>query len=230
MRTWPICTLAMPVLLLGLVFVAAFGTSTTSLVLILGVLFAPATARLMRSATLSELECRLLPRSDLWSSAPTWRVMIEEVCCRTRRRSCFARGSIVAADAIFVEASLSFVGLGVPPPGGDLGNASSDGVPEPLPVELVSALPRARDHHDRRPRPEHFPGDSDARGPRPRAQMSSGVDSPMAPDAVLDVRDLSVEFPLGNGGPITPVRGVSFSGFVASAVSGSSASQACGSR
>ncbi|HEX4518721.1 MAG TPA: ABC transporter permease [Gaiellaceae bacterium] len=118
-------TLAMPVLLLGLVFVAAFGTSTTSLILILGVLFAPATARLMRSATLSELE------SDYYIAAisvgaPTWRVMVEEVLPNTAP-ILLARGSIVAADAIFVEASLSFVGLGVQPPAATWGTLLQTG-------------------------------------------------------------------------------------------------------
>jgi peptide/nickel transport system permease protein len=38
-----------------------------------------------------------------------------------------ARGSIVAADAIFVEASLSFVGLGVQPPASTWGTLLQTG-------------------------------------------------------------------------------------------------------
>jgi peptide/nickel transport system permease protein len=112
-------TLGMPVLLLGLVLVAAFGSSTVSLIFILGILFSPATARLTRSATLSEL------KSDYYLAAisigaPTWRVMVEELLPNTTP-ILLARGSIVAADAIFVEASLSFVGLGVQPPAASWG-------------------------------------------------------------------------------------------------------------
>jgi peptide/nickel transport system permease protein len=107
-------TLGMPVILLGLVFVAAFGSSIFSLVLILGILFAPATARLARSALLSELE------SDYYLAAvsvgaPPWRVVFEQLLPNTMP-VLLARASIVAADAIFIEASLSFLGLGVQPP------------------------------------------------------------------------------------------------------------------
>ena len=106
-------------ILVGLVFVAAFGPSTLNLVLILGILFAPATARLARSALLSELE------SDYYLAAvsvgaPTWRIVLEELLPNTLP-VLLARASLVAADAIFVEASLSFVGLGVQPPAASWG-------------------------------------------------------------------------------------------------------------
>ena len=47
--------MAMPAILLGLVLVAAFGTSTLSMIMILGIIFAPATARIARSTLLAEL-------------------------------------------------------------------------------------------------------------------------------------------------------------------------------
>ena len=107
-------TLGMPVILVGLVLVAAFGSSSTSLVLILGLLFMPATARLARAALLSELE------SDYYLAAisvgaPPWRIMLFELLPNTMP-VLLARASIVMAEAIFVEATLSFVGLGVQPP------------------------------------------------------------------------------------------------------------------
>jgi peptide/nickel transport system permease protein len=107
-------TLGMPVILLGLVLVAAFGSSVASLVLILGILFMPATARLARSALLSELE------SDYYLAAvsvgaPPWQIMVKELLPNTTP-ILLARASLITAEAIFVEASLSFVGLGVQPP------------------------------------------------------------------------------------------------------------------
>jgi peptide/nickel transport system permease protein len=112
-------TLGMPVILLGLVLVAAFGSSIFSLVVILGILFSPATARLARSALLSELE------SDYYLAAtsvgaPPWRIVFEQLLPNTMP-VLLARGSIVAADAIFIEASLSFLGLGVQPPAASWG-------------------------------------------------------------------------------------------------------------
>jgi peptide/nickel transport system permease protein len=112
-------TLGMPVILLGLVLVAAFGSSIYSLVVILGILFSPATARLARSALLSELE------SDYYLAAtsvgaPPWRIVFEQLLPNTMP-VLLARASIIAADAIFIEASLSFLGLGVQPPAASWG-------------------------------------------------------------------------------------------------------------
>lgn len=118
-------TLGMPVILLGLVLVAAFGSSTVSLVLILGILFMPATARLARAALLSELE------TDYYLAAvsvgtPPWQIMLRELLPNTAPVM-IARASVVAAEAIFVEASLSFVGLGVQPPAASWGTLLQKG-------------------------------------------------------------------------------------------------------
>jgi peptide/nickel transport system permease protein len=118
-------TLGMPIILIGLVLVAAFGSSILSLVLILGFLFAPATARLARSAILSELE------SDYYLAAtsvgaPPWRIIFGELLPNTVP-VLLARASIVAAAAIFVEASLSFLGLGVQPPAASWGTLLQTG-------------------------------------------------------------------------------------------------------
>ncbi len=112
-------TLGLPVILLGLVLVAAFGSSPTSIVLILGILFMPATARLARAALLSELEMDYY-LAAVSVGAPSWRIAIRELLPNTAP-VLLARASIVAADAIFVEASLSFVGLGIQPPAASWG-------------------------------------------------------------------------------------------------------------
>lgn len=118
-------TLGMPVILIGLVLVAAFGSSILSLVLILGFLFAPATARLARSAILAELE------SDYYLAAtsvgaPPRRILFGELLPNTVP-VLLARAAIVAAAAIFVEASLSFLGLGVQPPAASWGTLLQTG-------------------------------------------------------------------------------------------------------
>jgi len=117
--------MGMPVILLGLVLVAAFGASTLSLIFILGVLFAPATARLARSSLLSELQ------SDYYVAAVAVgasgrRIVLGELLPNTLP-ILLARLTLVAADAIFVEASLSFVGLGVQPPGTSWGTLLQQG-------------------------------------------------------------------------------------------------------
>jgi ABC-type dipeptide/oligopeptide/nickel transport system permease subunit len=118
-------TLGLPVILLGLVLVAAFGSSIGSLVLILGILFMPATARLARSALLSELETDYY-LAAISVGAPPWRIMLKELLPNATP-VLLARASVVAAEAIFVEASLSFVGLGVQPPSASWGTLLQKG-------------------------------------------------------------------------------------------------------
>lgn len=117
--------MGMPVILLGLVLVAAFGASTLSLIAILGILFAPATARLARAALLAEL------RSDYYVAAVSVgarspRIVLGELLPNTMP-VLLARATLVAAEAIFVEASLSFVGLGVQPPKASWGTLLQQG-------------------------------------------------------------------------------------------------------
>jgi peptide/nickel transport system permease protein len=106
--------MAMPAILLGLVLVAAFGASTMSMIVILGLLFAPATARIARSTLLGEL------RSEYYLAAVSvgaagWRIVARELLPNAMP-VLLARASLILAEVIFVEASLSFVGLGVQPP------------------------------------------------------------------------------------------------------------------
>jgi ABC-type dipeptide/oligopeptide/nickel transport system permease subunit len=106
--------LAVPAILFGLILVAAFGASATSLAIILGVLFTPPTARVARAAVLSEL------RTDYYLAAvsvgaPSWRILLEELLPNAAP-VLLAQASLTAAGAIFTEASLSLVGLGVQPP------------------------------------------------------------------------------------------------------------------
>ena len=106
--------MAMPAILIALVLVAAFGASTLSMVVILGILFSPATARIARSTLLAEL------RSEYYVAAVSVGASGKRIVSRELLPNALpvlvSRGSIVLAEVIFVEASLSFVGLGVQPP------------------------------------------------------------------------------------------------------------------
>jgi len=106
--------MAMPAILLGLVLVAAFGTSTLSMIVILGVLFTPATARIARSTLLAEL------RSEYYLAAVSVGASGRRIVARELLPNALpvlvSRASLVLAEVIFVEASLSFIGLGIQPP------------------------------------------------------------------------------------------------------------------
>ncbi|HET7450402.1 MAG TPA: ABC transporter permease [Gaiellaceae bacterium] len=117
--------MGMPVILLGLVLVAAFGASTFSLIMILGFLFAPATARLARATLLAELRSEY-HLSAVSVGASRTRIVVTELLPNTLP-VLLARATLVAADAIFVEASLSFVGLGVQPPDASWGTLLQQG-------------------------------------------------------------------------------------------------------
>jgi peptide/nickel transport system permease protein len=117
--------MGMPVILLGLVLVAAFGASTQSLVLILGALFAPATARLSRATLLAELRSEY-HLAAVSVGATRRRIVVTELLPNTIP-VLLARATLVAAEAIFVEASLSFVGLGIQPPDASWGTLLQQG-------------------------------------------------------------------------------------------------------
>ena len=106
--------MAMPAILLGLVLVAAFGTSTLSMVMILGIIFAPATARIARSTLLAEL------RAEYYLAAVSVGASGRRIVARELLPNAMpvlaSRASLVLAEVIFVEASLSFIGLGIQPP------------------------------------------------------------------------------------------------------------------
>jgi peptide/nickel transport system permease protein len=117
--------MAVPIILLGLVLVAAFGASTASLIVILGLLFAPATARIARSVLRVELRSEYY-LAAVSTGASRTRIVLRELLPNTTP-VLLARASLILAEAIFVEASLSFVGLGVQPPGTSWGTLLKTG-------------------------------------------------------------------------------------------------------
>jgi ABC-type dipeptide/oligopeptide/nickel transport system permease subunit len=117
--------MSIPVIMFALILVVAFGSAVGTLAVIIGLLLSPVTARVARAAVLTEL------RSDYYRAAVSvgasrLRVMIGEVLPNTAP-VLIARAAIVAADAIIVEASLSFIGLGVQPPSASWGTLMQQG-------------------------------------------------------------------------------------------------------
>ena len=106
--------MAIPTILFALVLVAAFGASTVNLAVIIGLLLAPVTARLARSAALDELTSEYV-LAAVASGATRTRMLFSEVLPNTLP-SLLVLATLNAASAILTEASLSFVGLGVQPP------------------------------------------------------------------------------------------------------------------
>ena len=106
--------MAIPFLLLSLVFVAAFGASLPSLIVILGLLHAPWTARIARVAFLTERQADYTLAAIAYG-ASTWRLMSSEILPNVVP-TLLVQASVVASSVLLTEAALSFVGLGVQPP------------------------------------------------------------------------------------------------------------------
>lgn len=105
---------AFPPIVLAIALVAVLGPSLRNLMLAIGIVYIPTFARQSRAPALSERErdyvvaARVMGATDL-------RIMFRHVAPNTMA-SVIVRATISIAYAILAEASLSFLGLGVPPP------------------------------------------------------------------------------------------------------------------
>jgi peptide/nickel transport system permease protein len=117
--------LAFPALLLALALMAGLGSSLLNVILAITVAFLPRFARLQRAVTLAVREREFVTAAVALGSSQG-RVLLRHVA-----PNCLAPALVMltvsAADAILVESSLSFLGLGVQPPAPTWGAVISDG-------------------------------------------------------------------------------------------------------
>lgn len=106
--------MAIPQILFALVFISAFGADPVKLAVIIGILLTPTTARLVRSSVLSELQEDYFTAAIAFGSRRS-RLLFAEVLPNARG-PIVVQAAINAANAILLEASMSFVGLGIAPP------------------------------------------------------------------------------------------------------------------
>lgn len=107
-------TMAVPQMLLALVFVAGFGASPAKLALIVGVLLTPVTARMIRSAVLSEKSSDYF-LAAVASGMSRPRLVLTEIVPNIWS-PIGIQAAINVASAVILEASLSFIGLGIQDP------------------------------------------------------------------------------------------------------------------
>ncbi|MFI5910099.1 ABC transporter permease [Dactylosporangium sp. NPDC051541] len=113
MRTADVA-MAVPQILFALVCVAAFGASLPSLIIIAGLLLAPTSARMARAAVIQEMTLDYY-LAAVASGTGRVRLLLSELLPNVAP-ALGSQAVINAASAIILEASLSFVGLGVQPP------------------------------------------------------------------------------------------------------------------
>ena len=111
--------LSFPPLVLALALGAVLGAGLTGVVIALGVVYTPTFARLMRGQVLT-ITARDYVEAARALGAPGWRVAWHHVLPNAAA-PIVIQASLSVAFAILAEASLSFLGLGIQPPGRLLG-------------------------------------------------------------------------------------------------------------
>lgn len=131
--------MSFPSILLVLGIVATFGNGLTQIVIAIAVADAPRAVRLQRALALGIRSRSFIDASRL-ASSPLWWVLLRHVLPNTIAPMVVV-GSIYAANAIIIEASLSFLGLGVVPPNPSWGNVINDGRPYLEQAWWISTFP-----------------------------------------------------------------------------------------
>lgn len=116
--------MAFPTVVLALTLVAVFGTGLWQEILAITVVFAPRTARIVRGATLALREAGFV-EAALVNGGSTWYIAKTHILPNALG-PLFVQTTFVFARSILVDAGISFLGLGVPPPTPTWGNMLGD--------------------------------------------------------------------------------------------------------
>lgn len=111
--------IALPGLVLALIITVMVGPTITNLILVLGFVGWPTVARLVRGQVLAIREQTFIEAARAIGGADGW--IIARHVWPNVMRIVAAQFSITMSFAIFTSASLSFLGLGIPPPTPDWG-------------------------------------------------------------------------------------------------------------
>jgi len=118
-------SLAFPVILLAIVIVGVFGASTLNVIIILAVAGWPAYARVLRSEVLRLKSQDFITQARAMGGGLRW-VILRHILPNIVP-TLLVLASLQVGLAIIAEGSLSFLGLGVPPPAPSWGGMLSDG-------------------------------------------------------------------------------------------------------
>jgi peptide/nickel transport system permease protein len=111
--------LALPVVLVGILALTALGPSNVTIILVVGFVFAPVIARTVRAAVLSERELEYVSAARLRNEKTPY-ILFAEILPNVMG-PVVVEFTVRLGYAIFVVATLSFLGLGVQPPSPDWG-------------------------------------------------------------------------------------------------------------
>jgi peptide/nickel transport system permease protein len=117
--------MAFPAILLAIALMSVFGTGVVLVALSLAVVYTPIVARVVRAAVLA-VKVEVYVDGARALGAPVLRVVLRHVLPNAAT-PILVQASVLMAIAILVEASLSFLGVGVRPPTPSLGLMLADG-------------------------------------------------------------------------------------------------------
>jgi peptide/nickel transport system permease protein len=115
---------ALPLIIIALLALVALGPSNTTVVIVIGVIFAPIIARTVRSAVLSERELDYVAAAKLRGENALY-VMFVEILPNVVP-PILVETTVRLGYAVFTVATLSFLGFGIQPPSADWGLAIAD--------------------------------------------------------------------------------------------------------
>jgi len=115
-----------PTLILGILFMAAMGQGLSSLIVAIGVAVTPRFVRLCRASVVSIKESAFIEAAKSMGLSDR-RIMFRHILPNIMG-STIVMGSLWVGAVIIAEASLSFIGLGVPPPTPSWGRMVREGV------------------------------------------------------------------------------------------------------
>jgi peptide/nickel transport system permease protein len=117
--------LAFPAILLAIGINAALGPQIQSVIIALACAYVPRTARIVRAAALVVRELDYVDAARV-SGASAWRIIFRHIFPNTLAPLLVAL-TFIFAYAILAEATLSFLGIGPPPPEPSWGNIVAEG-------------------------------------------------------------------------------------------------------
>lgn len=115
--------MAIPSIIVALIAIVALGTSKTTVIVVIGLSFAPIIARTIRSAVLSERELDYVAAAKLRKENAA-HIMFVEILPNVLP-PILVESTVRLGYAIFAVATLSFLGFGLQPPSPDWGLAIS---------------------------------------------------------------------------------------------------------
>ncbi|MBV2143642.1 ABC transporter permease [Falsochrobactrum sp. TDYN1] len=103
--------MSFPDILLAIALVAALGPSVMTVIIALGITYAPRLARIVRGSTLVIREMPYI-EAAIGLGLPTWQILLRHVLLNLAS-PILVQATFVFASAMLAEASLSFLGVGV---------------------------------------------------------------------------------------------------------------------